>query len=703
MRAVCAYTGVFRAVGEDRAINSEYKVAKRNGRVLSCNPCRQRKLKCNRAQPCEACIGRSDDILCVYGESARIRDGNAATHNRAQERLARLEQTVRVIADGEAETSDSSAVNKTQMSTARTGPLEQRPDFETRYCHSTHWSSLLDDIQESKAPIGADLATMSASSLEDQGEMERHDGEILIGSSTSHLSLQQILSHSLPPKVQVDRRLSTYFNAKYIILPFIHVGQFQRQYEEFWGNPLKSSPLWVSMLFSICCLAATVSEATGLDPPVPDNQPSPRNHFSTAAAQCLILGRYTRPNRWVVEALVIYAQCKYLHTLDPSREVSLIISILTRLCYRMGYHRDPENCCRMTVFEGEMRRRTWAMVRQFDLMIAFQHGVPNNIPADTWDTKPPRNITDEDLDEDTKVLPPARPENVPTQILYFVTKQRLMVEFHKVCQFAWTFRSISHTELMALDEEIQLARAAIPEVLRLRPMAQSLADLPYVIMVRLNIEFLLQKSLLVLHRRYMTQGNECSSGICMRSAMNIVGIMSDMREEFQPSGQLYPTRWMLSSFAMNDFLLAIMTLCLTLSMWRNRNPKKLIGDDRSALDQFDMLKKSYDMCTETTFSCTESRRVADAVKVVILQIETQNPVYQNQNASRNTGADQLSVSITSSPTSALQESVVQPLVAYPTSTESDRETEDNIFRGFEDFDWTLLDQYPFTSDELYLP
>lgn len=43
-------------------------IRKRNRVPLSCNFCRQRKLKCNRGHPCENCNKRGDESGCVYLE-----------------------------------------------------------------------------------------------------------------------------------------------------------------------------------------------------------------------------------------------------------------------------------------------------------------------------------------------------------------------------------------------------------------------------------------------------------------------------------------------------------------------------------------------------------------------------------------------------------------------------------------------------------
>jgi hypothetical protein len=50
---------------------------------------------------------------------------------------------------------------------------------------------------------------------------------------------------------------------------------------------------------------------------------------------------------------------KYVASLDPSREVVLILAIVFRFAFEMGYHRDPEHFSHLSILEGEMRRRVW--------------------------------------------------------------------------------------------------------------------------------------------------------------------------------------------------------------------------------------------------------------------------------------------------------------------------------------------------------
>jgi hypothetical protein len=446
------------------------------------------------------------------------------------------------------------------------------------------------------------------------------DAENLFGSA-GNLSLAQILKNALPPRLLVDRRLSTYFNSRYAVIPLIHAAHFQSQYEQFWRTPLETDPLWVSIMFSVCCMSATLSEAVGSEPSTREDQISPRMAFLTASCQCLRLGGFLRPKRHVVEALALYSQCKYMATLDPSREVGVVFAILVRQAYRSGYHRDPTQFPHFSVFEGEMRRRTWAMLRQFDLMISFQLGLPNQVPPDSWDTQPPRNLLDTDFDESTTVLPPSRPEAEATPLLYFIVKSRLMTSFGKVCAQALSFREVSQAEIMALDAEVRAVHKTVPAVLHIKPMARSFADPSYLIMVRLNCEFLYQKSLCVLHRKYMAQGGyPASTAACTDAAVAITKHMLDLHKEFKPGGQLYADRWMLSSFTMNDFYLASMVLCLGVSMWKKANPRKDVSEDDEMKSQYSLLQSAFGICEDLSPTSTEAKRLAGVLRVVLNQI-----------------------------------------------------------------------------------
>ncbi|ETN39712.1 uncharacterized protein HMPREF1541_05938 [Cyphellophora europaea CBS 101466] len=622
----------FRANGDVFQNGPSSKVIKRNRQPLSCLPCRQRKLKCSRQQPCDTCIKREDEASCSYAKP--VQKGGSkpdASKSKAQDRLRQLEELVMQMVDSNQTQQPGAASVPTPVSntsdtdgTPRDGVYTRGAD-STKYVGSTHWSAILENIQDLKATLGGDSDSPKGPFLDEVDEAEI-EGENLFGAQRA-IPLQQILAQYLPSRLQIDRLLSVYFNAKYMVIPYIHTRQFQREYEKFWQDPLATSPHWMSVLFSICCMASKLASTGRHGGPVitDDGVANPVEQFTSASAQCLVLGGF-KPRPYVIEALALYAQCKYLRSLDPSREVGLVFAILVRLAYRMAYHRDADNFPGISVFEGEMRRRVWAMTRQFDLMSSFQLGLPPNVTQDSWDTKPPRNLLDSDFDEPTKVLPPSRPENEPTQILYFIVKSRLMSNFAKICTHALSFKNSNQFEIAELDRDVRETFNGVPDTLRIRPLSQSFADPPYLIMVRLNCEFLYQKSLLVLHRKYMTQGFEFSTKACIDSATSIVRYFADIHKEFKVGGQLYLDRWMLGSFTMNDYLLAVMILCLAMSQWCKKNPAANIDDDEAARELLGMLRTNYRICAEEARFSVEARRVAEAVGAMLRQLHPREPL-----------------------------------------------------------------------------
>ena len=696
MTDISQFVHKFRANG-DLGTNGVNRVSKRNRQPLSCLPCRQKKLKCDRSHPCETCMKRNDGGSCTYSKPATSGKADVAGRAKAHDRLRQLEQLVMQMAESNTSPQNASTMQVTPPTTVSTssGAGEALADGAlyhgsgtSKYVGSTHWSAILENIQEIKSAITEDPS--KSPEREDPEERKNIDCETLFG-STQAISLRQILYQHLPPRIQIDRLLSVYFNAKYFVIPYIHTSQFQRQYEKFWSDPFRTSPHWISMLFSICYIASqlSTSELAGSS----NGEDGPRSPFLTAAAHCLVLGGYTRPKPYVVEALALYSQCIYMSSLDPLGQVGITFAILIRLAYRMAYHRDSDNFSHYSVFEGEMRRRVWTMCRQFDLMTSFQLGLPNNIPVDSWDTKPPRNLLDADFDEDSTELPPSRPENEPTQILYFIVKSRLMTNFGRICSHVLSFRNSSQEEILDLDHNVRETFSTVPTVLRIRPMSKSFADPPYLLMVRLNCEFLYQKSLLVLHRKYMTQGFDYSTKACIAAAIAITSCFADMHKEFQVGGQLYNDRWMLSSFTMNDFLLATMVLCLSISQWRKRFPSRHLKDDPEIMTQLDMVRTAHAICLERAATSIESRKVAEALKVMFAQIDPlRAPEMQVPHPTECMPAMTPSFEGTGLTPLSIKEAPMPQTGNDPYAT-ADLGPFENFFEGMENIDWTFLDQY----------
>lgn len=291
------------------------------------------------------------------------------------------------------------------------------------YTGATHWSAMLEDIEEIRNAIGESDDLDDARTLESNGD----DGIGLLFGAAKSLSFQQIICNFLPQRDEVDRLVAAYFRRKAIAAAFIHSAQFNRYYQLFWNNPSTTSPLWASILFSICDISTRTLS------PIPETRTGDNNkntRFATAAAHCLASGNYYKPQRFAVEALLLYAQARCLTSVDMSANLAILFGTISRLATTMGYHKDASSSREgVSAFEGEMRRRTWSSFMQLDMLVSFQLGLPSNVQFPTWDTRPPTNLLDSDFDENSVQLPPARPDSETTEPLFYIAKHKLMVRF----------------------------------------------------------------------------------------------------------------------------------------------------------------------------------------------------------------------------------------------------------------------------------
>lgn len=193
-------------------------------------------------------------------------------------------------------------------------------------------------------------------------------------------------------------------------------------------------------------------------------------------------------------------------------------------------------------------------------------------------------------------------------------------------------------------------------------------------MFRLNCEFLYQKSVCILHRKYMAQGSKHSRHACVSAAMAILGHLADIHKEFQEGGQMEYDRWMVSSFTMNDFVLAAMMLCLALSLKTKEG--LTVHTDPESRFQLDMLKQSYFICLEFGNTSREGKRVANALGIMLSKLEPDfAPVVKG--ASQVTEKNNL-LGLSS------MENAPEP---------ADNEPFGSLLDGLQQIDWAFLDQY----------
>ncbi|KEF57315.1 uncharacterized protein A1O9_05232 [Exophiala aquamarina CBS 119918] len=442
------------------------------------------------------------------------------------------------------------------------------------------------------------------------------------------------------------------------------------------------------------------------------NDIPPRSLLKTAG-QILVTGQYQKARPYSVEAVLLFGICKFLQKVDPDTEPWLVIGVAARMALRMGYHRDPQYLPHISPFQGEMRRRTFSILQAFDLLLSFQAGLPATLHEDACDTDLPRNLFDEDFDEDSTVIPPSRPLTVPTPMIYHCFKGRLCRSFRPVARLALSPRAPSYEDIMKADAELRKAHASIPPSLAMRPLSLSITDEVHVIQHRFNVDLVYQTGMMILHRTYISHQRsnptfEYSRKTCIKASLSMLKWQADLHLATLPGGQLHnSSRFIASSLIQHDFLLAAMVACLDLYESHRRSEIDKITDAEfeAHKDIYNALKFSHQIWMSRSSSSRDAKRASAILGVMMAKIPDPSVARGSKTNTLPAGSFDQDHSVLGSTTPGMLTLSLSPFPkeqAQPfTSILENEETgfsESGAFEALlrdEEVNWNLVDQYLF--------
>ncbi|KAK3387562.1 hypothetical protein B0H63DRAFT_159975 [Podospora didyma] len=451
--------------GADSGERGDQRPPRKRQRVrLSCLECRRRKLSCDREFPCSRCLQSGTPERCEFetrpglappnklglsqtalaGFDSRLSmplvgGGDSPYYRkdaRETERIRRLELEVahlkgllpkQLSLDGSTVQEHSPRVDKI---------IDSQPDdhigfdnlgsyldpgcpdkselrffrgkgFKTRY-YGPHSAFLAVQDLTGLSPFMKETSTEWFRPLHiHQQKDRRKDAELR---EKAFLAPDLALEALLPSREETDALISIYLDQFEQIHRIVHIPTFRKDYAKFWDpaetRSAASTVLVLSMLGTASCLAEHLP-----------------NKFEK-----MISSSHANAVRWI-EAVDKWQE---LQSQKHRRLIHYQISCLLYLAKRVntikkkrfwkgagamaldaisvGLHREPTHIGhKISPYNQEMRRRIWATIQSYDLQASFDHGLPTILSSLHYDTEPPRNIDDDEFDEDTKELPPSRP------------------------------------------------------------------------------------------------------------------------------------------------------------------------------------------------------------------------------------------------------------------------------------------------------
>ncbi|EFY84518.1 hypothetical protein J3459_021645 [Metarhizium acridum] len=442
--------------------------ARKRQRVrLSCLECRRRKLSCDRGFPCERCIKSGTPDRCSYesrnGEVVNASSGipppfaqldsrrfgiggadgpSGFSSREDHERIRRLEleiaqlknQLARPGGTGSFDGStvaatDSPATRKDENLTESDGV--PRPDvqecieagsmsgdkgelrffrgkgFRTRY-FGPHNASMAFVELTGLCPFMRETADewLRPVILHDRKDRKRRmeDREALFAKQDPELEAL------LPTKEETDALVSVYLDQFEQIHRIVHIPTFRKEYAEFWKPGSKQR--YAAFTALILAMMAVTSCVHTHDSLKFIGMMSNARHWAEKWiwACDAWLSRQSQKHRKLIHfqiACLLYLG-KRVNTIKKKRFWTSS-GALIQDGISVGLHREPSHMGgKITVYNQEMRRRIWTTVQEFDMQASFDHGLPTLLSQLHYDTNAPRNLDDEDFDEETTTLPPSK-------------------------------------------------------------------------------------------------------------------------------------------------------------------------------------------------------------------------------------------------------------------------------------------------------
>jgi hypothetical protein len=394
--------------------------------------------------------------------------------------------------------------------------------------------------------------------------------------------------------------------------------------------------MWIGLLFSLLGFGSFFYSMAGEElPSLPEQFSSMWEMcgvFRDRTAQCLVGVNYLRPRRYTIETLVFYYALEKFRARNTEFGTYILLGIVIRVAMRLGYHRDASHFPSISPFDGEMRRRVWCMIYHLDLLNSAQVGLPRMIRDAETDTAEPKNLLDNDFDEDITEVPHPRPSTEVTVVAFAIFQFRLTRHLGLIVDQINSITPPSYDEVMALDLKLFDTHATLPPYLTMRPLSLSITDDARIILRRFAIEAYFQKSRCLLHRKYLIPGKTTprfrySRTTSVNAALKLLDLQYIVYEATRPGGQLFSEQWRTSALLIQDYVLAAMIISLDLA-WGTRmktaptNCEDEITPMWPTIRRVKTLKSSYDIWCKSTTTSALAAKAAEALKGMLKDLES---------------------------------------------------------------------------------
>ncbi|OGE54586.1 hypothetical protein PENARI_c006G10685 [Penicillium arizonense] len=409
----------------------------------SCVVCHNRKVKCDRQDPCSNCS--KADVECIYRAPPPPRRRKRETGSVSQGRGKSLR---RDDPDG----SGSVTPNRGRMGQASTkksgsGRMIMK-DGNSVYLDTNLWTSVSNEL-----PDAADVLGDVSDSAADDFDQDAGDEVVLLSTSATRESLTGL--H--PNPLHIFKLWQAFLENVNPLTKIIHAPTVQQQILEAMSDLPKISRELEALMFSIYCIALVSLQAADVEKSFGESKKSLLSKCRRGAQLAFKNASLLRTSSsMVLQAFMLYLLC--MRSFSDPHTIWTLCGIATRIAQRIGIHRDGSSHG-ISVFDTEIRRRIWFQLMIIDATSAQFCGVASTPLPGAIDVQPPMNANDSDLDP--RMTEPAYEKEGPTEMIFCLARSAFGKWLHRWSKEAegsntgpWAFLTSSSMTLSEKDKAI---------------------------------------------------------------------------------------------------------------------------------------------------------------------------------------------------------------------------------------------------------
>ena len=296
---------------------------------------------------------------------------------------------------------------------------------------------------------------------------------------------------SIPTKEVADKLTNLYLRTFESAYRILHIPSFQKEYDRYWNHPEDASPSLELKVLLVMAIGTCFY----------------RSPHDEADLRCLAVQWVHAAQSWLrwplqkdclsisglqIQCLLLLAS--QIHSVQTDL-IWISAGTLLRTAMHMGLHRDPRHFPQMSILQAEIRRRLWATVLEIAVQSALDSAIQPLISCDDFDTDPPSNIDDNQIDETTKYFQP-RPRGVFTETSTQTTLLSSLRTRIEVVRLINDFRSeASYEDVLRLGLEMAnaLRESSSPHMVQAPTSTAFQRNL---------LDYLIRRFLLALHRPF---------------------------------------------------------------------------------------------------------------------------------------------------------------------------------------------------------